>query len=167
MAIKENTQLLIQAAQQGNAAQVQRLIPVSYSKFSENAALCYAARYGHTECVRLLIPVSDPTAAESVALYYAVDGGHIECVRLLIPVSNPKDNASVALRRAYHNNDAICIDLLYPLSSPQEALHHMQTHYPDEVNVWKELERRVSTEQRGKLNQEIGGAARIKSVRRI
>lgn len=192
MSIEQNTKLLMEAARAGNAVEVMRLIPLSDPKANDSGALIYAASGGHTECVKLLIPVSAP---KSSALHLAAAKGHTECIRLLlplfdlkakseavvwatakgqttylkllIPVSDPKADNSYALQKAVANAHQSCIDLLYPVSDPYVALHQLQEDYPNEVNLWGELERRIAHEQNQKLGAEIGKLMPAKVKRKI
>lgn len=84
-----NTNLLLAAAECGDAAEVQRLIPISNPKRDNSCALQLAAKNGHTKCVQLLIPVSRPKDDNSLALQWAARGEHAECVDLLFDVSDP------------------------------------------------------------------------------
>lgn len=87
-----NSQLLIQAAEAGDAAEVARLIPLSDPQYDNSCALRTAVQYGHTKCLRLLIPVSDCNADNSIALRWAAGVGDVECVRELIPVTHSSQN---------------------------------------------------------------------------
>jgi len=136
VSIEENTKLLIEAAQIGNPAEVERLISISDPQFEDSKALICAAAAGHPDCVKLLIPVSDLKANNSKALELSAFNGHADCVELLIPVSDPKADNSSALQNAAGNNHQSCIDVLYSVSDPHAALHQLQHDYPDDVSIW-------------------------------
>jgi len=119
MSIKKNTQLLIEAAEIGDAAEVQRLILRAKPKTQYILALYNAARSGHAECVKLLIPLCDPKASNSISLYLAAQHGHAECVKLLIPVSDPQANQCFALCWATGNQHLECMRLLLQVSNTE------------------------------------------------
>lgn len=104
MTTEDTNSLLICAAGDGNALEVQRLISLSPSKSITTAALKSATLNGHAECVRLLIPVSDPQADNSEALYLAAQFGYNDCVDLLFDCS---DFVGVLnrLKDGYNNKD--------------------------------------------------------------
>jgi len=185
--IEDNTKFLIQAAEKGDAAEVQRLIPLSDPKTYNSQALHRSAYYGHADCVQLLIPVSDPCDilkwaarfghAECVdllipvshpevcngALIEAAAEGHVECVKRLIPVSNPKAHNSQALLRAAWSGHIQCIELLYPISEPQVALEQLQHHYPDHHSFWWHLSKMVESERlQGVLTNAVGEPANVR-----
>lgn len=152
----KNTELLFEAAQDGNIEEVRRLLPISDPKNNESLALQVAASYGHTECVKLLIPVSDPKANDSTALGWAGRYGSTECLKLLIPVSNTKANDSVALRAAVLNGHTQCVDALYGVSDVHAALKHLQQNNMNEYPAWRSLEHRFEAErQHSVLNSEL------------
>ena len=192
MSIEENTNLLIEAARKGDTPEVQRLIPLSDPTCNDSQALVCAASGGHTQCVRVLIPVSvlkSPALnlaagkgytqcvklllpvydlkAKSSALFWATANGHTDCVKLLILASDPKVDNSFALQKAVANAHQSCIDLLYSVSDPHAALHELQHDYPDDEDVWGELERRIFQDQRDKLNDQVGEVAHTKNVRKM
>lgn len=80
-------QLIIQAAQDGNADELQRLIPLVDIN-THNEALMWAARQGHPQCVRILLEVAQPTANNNMAVWWAIKNDCIDCVKLLLPVSD-------------------------------------------------------------------------------
>ncbi len=100
-------QCLMEAAEHGNADEVQRLIPLCPSQNLNNMVLWMAVSRGHNRCIELLIPVSDPQDNNSGALPVAAAGGNCDGVKLLLPVSHPKDT-STALIAAAHNGNAQC-----------------------------------------------------------
>lgn len=166
--IKENTKLLIQAAETGDIVEVQRLIPISDPKSQESEALQFAVYYGHIECVKLLIPVSNPKDRYSSALQLAAQRGHTQCVELLIPVSNPKEHNSRALCLAAENGRTECIELLYPVSDPKVAIKQLQHLYPDNYNKWGPLYEMVDAERvRNTLTAEVGTATTAKVQRKM
>lgn len=152
----ENTELLFEAAQDGNVEEVRRLIPISNPKHNDSLALQVAASYGHTDCVKLLIPVSDPKTNDSAALGWAARYGSIECLKLLIAVSDTQSNNSVALRTAVLNGHTQCVDLLYGVSDVHAALKHLQHNNMNEYPAWCSLEHRVEAErQHSVLTNEV------------
>lgn len=192
MSIEQNTKLLMEAARMGNAVEVMRLIPLSDPKANDSGALICAASEGHTECVKLLIPVSSPKSsalhlaaakgntecislllplfdlkAKSEALVWATAKGQTAYLKMLIPVSDPKADNSYALQKAVANAHQLCIDLLYPVSDPHVALHQLQICHPNQPEIWGELERRITEEQRNKLEEEIDNTQAPTIVRKI
>jgi len=164
----ENTQFLIDAAEQGNTDEVRRLIPLSDPKYARSSALRIAAQNGHVQCVALLIPVSDPKEWDNFALQAAAVSGHSKCVELLIPVSEPKCDDSYALYRAVENGHTQCVDLLYPVSDPVVALKKLQDKYPDDYTRWGQLQQRVDAERvQHTLNAEIAPATGVKMQRKM
>lgn len=117
-----DNQLLIEAAQQGNLAEVLRLIVLSDPKAQSNEALEQAARHGHVKCVEALIPVSSPKFDNSFALWIAACQGQTDCVAKLIPVSGVKDGVCRALNVAARNGHIGCVHLLLPLHTQKELL---------------------------------------------
>lgn len=190
--IEDNTELLIQAAEKGDATEVQRLIPLSNPKNSDFAALRYAAAFGHTECVKLLIPVSDPGSETCYALHWAARGGHAqcvellipnthpkngnialraaaesghpECVKLLIPIGNPKDYNSLALQLAALSGHTPCVELLYPVSDAIAALRSLKHRYPPKQCIG--LEQYIEAEEAKRLwavlVNEVGEGAAVR-----
>lgn len=166
--IAENTKLLIQAAERGDAAEVQHLIPISDPTFSDSEALCSAAQYGNAKCVELLISVSDPKADDSAALREASSNGHFKCVELLIPVSDAKANNSQALRYASSYGQLKCVELLYPVSDPTVVLKELQYDYPNDYNAWGHLQELIEVERvRNTLNAETATTAAVKVQRKM
>lgn len=80
-----NTLLLIEAARVGDAAEVERLIPLSVPSFNCDKALRVAAENGNTECLTLLLPYSVLLNTDAVPLLLAAENGHVECVKMLAP----------------------------------------------------------------------------------
>lgn len=166
MSIKNNNELLRQAATRGNTKAVKRLIPLCNPTCDNSSALVAAATFGHTECVKLLIPVSQPK--KSYALYWAAYYGHREIVEMLIPVSNPLHKESLALQGAVKNDRKSCADLLYPVSDPAVALHALKTQYPHEPQKWQLLDEREAERFNRVLNRVLRkevGEAKLKSSR--
>lgn len=80
-------QLIITAAQNGNADELQRLIPL-VDLDTHNQALMWAAREGHAQCVTILLGVAEPTADNNMAVQWAIKNDCVDCVNLLLPVSD-------------------------------------------------------------------------------
>ena len=168
MSIPHNTKLLIQAAESGDAVEVQRLIPISNPKANDSQALQCAAFDGHIKCVKLLIPVSDPKTHNSAALQMAARNGHTQCVQLLIPVSDPKTRNSAALQMATRNGHTQCVEFLYPVSEPMVALQRLQQTYPDNYKKWEKLQEMVAAEHlRNTLNSQIEMTTAVKVQRKM
>lgn len=119
--IERNTNLLVQAADDGDAAKVKRLIPVSNPLERDSAALAAAAYHGHVECVKLLLPVSDRSTREHQALRGAAARGHTECVKLLLEGA-PKDILLSAFQTAVLWGHTECVEVLYNFCNPEQAL---------------------------------------------
>ena len=159
----KNTELLFEAARDGNTEDIQRLIPISDPKNNDSMALQVAASYGHTECVKLLIPVSDPKANNSAALGWSAEYGSTEALKILIPVSDPKANDSVALRQAVLHGHTDCVDALYGVSDVHAALKDLQHNNIDDYTKWRSFEQRVEAErQHSVLSNEVGEGAPIR-----
>lgn len=153
----KNTELLFEAAHDGNVEEVKRLIPISNPKCDGNLALRWAVMNGHLPCVEQLIPVSDPKANDSLALGWAARYGSTECLKLLIPVSDPKANNSYALRIAVRNGHTQCVDALYGISDVKAALKHLQRNNMDDYSAWRSFEHRVEAErQHSVLSKKVG-----------
>lgn len=153
----KNTELLFEAAYDGNVEEVKRLIPISDPKDNGNLALRWAVMNGHLPCVELLIPVSDPKANDSGALRWAAQYGSTECLKLLIPVSDPKDRNSVALRLAVLHGHTDCVNLLYGVSDVHAALQHLQDNNMHNYSLWLSFEQRVESErQHSVLSKKVG-----------
>lgn len=166
--ILENTQLLIEAAEQGNADEVCRLIPLSDPKYARSSALRIAAQNGHVQCVALLIPVSNPKEWDNFALNVAATNGHTQCVELLIPVSEPKSDDSYALQSAVENGHTPCVDLLYPVSEPMVVMKKLQDKYPDDYTIWGQLQQMIEAERvRNTLNAEVKTTTGVKIQRKM
>lgn len=164
----KNTELLFEAARDGNAEEIRRLIPISDPKNNDSMALQVAASYGHTECVKLLIPVSDPKANDSAALGWAAQYGSTECLKLLIAVSDTKVNDSVALRAAVLNGHTQCVDALYGVSDVHAALKHLQQNNMNEYPAWRSLKHRVDAErQHSVLSNEVDTINTQNKLRKI
>jgi len=118
--IERNTNLLVQAADDGDAAKVKRLIPVSNPLERDSAALAAAAYNGHVECVKLLLPVSNRSAREHQALRGAAARGHAECVKLLVE-GVPKDILLSAFQTAVLWGHTECVEVLYHFCNPEQA----------------------------------------------
>lgn len=153
--IAHNTTLLIQAATIGDAAEVQRLIPVSDPKFDDSRALRTAAEKGHFECVKLLAAVSDPKSMNSKALEWAAYIGHLEMLQFLIPLCNPKDRNSYSLQMALYGKHLDCLDELIPVSDPEAALQEYKKVYRGEQNKYDLLQQSIARYQRKMLHDHI------------
>lgn len=126
MSVSEiNTQHLLDASDQGNTAEVQRLISISDPALN-NEALRRAAAHGHVECVKMLIPVSNPKHNDSSALQWAAANGYVACVKELIPVSEPKTHNNEALVAAAFYGHHECVDLLFDVCNPEDALEELK-----------------------------------------
>lgn len=113
--IETNTALLIRAAHNGDAKEVQRLIPLSDPTNYHSRALLKAVYQKHMDCVQLLIPVSTPHDC-NIILVEAVKVGYRPNIELLIAAADPKFNDSEALYCATQmRNDAI-IEMLIDVS---------------------------------------------------
>lgn len=153
--IETNTGLLIQAAQDGNAEEVQRLIFVSDPKFNESAALRMAAEKGHFECVTILAPVSEPKSMNSKVLEWAAYIGHLEMLQFLIPLCNPKDRNSYSLQMALYSEHLDCLEELIPVSDPEAALQEYKKVYRGEQNKYDLLQQCIARYQRKMLHDHI------------
>lgn len=151
--IQHNTQLLKQASEHGDIAEVERLIPISDPKAHNNAALRWAARNGHLEIVKMLLPVSDPAANESAALAWAAEKGHTDIVKLLIPVSHPKDSAALAW--AAGNEHIECVKLLIPVSDFNNALSILQEEDSDTTLLQRCVDEYEALTQKDRLHNTL------------
>lgn len=124
--LKDNTENLCEAALNGDAKEVRRLIPLSEPKSGEAHALSYAAFGGHMQCLELLFPVSNPQHCESEALYMAVCAGHRECTTFLLPHSDPIDIGGI-LHHACTNGHLECLDLLLPATSLDDHIESLKS----------------------------------------
>lgn len=166
--IEDNTRLLMYVAERGDAVEVQRLIPISNPKAKNSEALHSATIYGHARCVELLLPVSDLQADGNYCLQMAARNGHTQCVELLIPIVNPKANNSYALCVAVRHGHTQCVELLYPVSEPMVALQQLQHDYPDNLNIWGQLQQMVDAERLNTvLHTEIGEHTSVKVQRKM
>lgn len=108
MNTKQNTELLLEAAKNGDINEVQRLIPISNPKHQHSAALRAAIDNDHTECVKALIPVSNEY---DFAMQAAAQHNKVEYVKMLLALS---DDHEMALHMAAGNNHIECVKLLLP-----------------------------------------------------
>lgn len=83
---------LCTAAEQGNTAEVERLISLCTPQMQGSYPLRAAAAGGHVDCLKILLPVSDPLVYQSNALLKAVEKRHTACIELLAPVSSIEQN---------------------------------------------------------------------------
>lgn len=108
MDIENNTEILLEAAKNGNLTEVNRLIPISDSKRHYSAALRAAISNDHMDCVKALIGVSGDY--NFVFSMVALDN-QLEYVKMLMPLS---DNHEDGLHAATANNHIECVKLLLP-----------------------------------------------------
>ena len=87
---KRGVMTLIQAACEGNLAEVNRLIAAGADAKAVDrygtTALMYAAAFGYSDCIASLLPYSDVTSVDSydmTALMYAETEDYMECIALL------------------------------------------------------------------------------------
>lgn len=114
---------LSMAADSGQKACVQMLIPLCNPKNCSSQALRHASYSGHPECVKALIPCSDPAADDSYALRWAARKGHAECIKLLIPFCDPADRGfATALAWAAGAGRLECLSLLASIGPAKLAL---------------------------------------------
>lgn len=115
---------------------VETLKPVleSDTDFSYQALL-YAADGGNAACVELLLPFSI-AARNTMALKQSAKHGHTACVKTLISVSDPQFNCSEALRHAAKRGHNDCVDVLYAVSNPFDALEQLKRKHPDKERHW-------------------------------
>lgn len=156
--IQHNTELLLQASQNGDFDEVKRLIPISDPRALHSEALWRGAHYGHTECVKLLIPVSDPKTLDSYALRLAAWKGHAECIQLLIPVSDPKARNSKALQMATYYGHIEAVKLLIPVSDYQKVLTILtqQSKIKDLHVLQRFVDEYEALTQKKRLNKQLG-----------
>lgn len=143
--------LLWEAAKQGNADEVRRLIPISYCAQWNSTPLLNAVRNGHAECVKLLIPVSNPKDYNT-ALWFASARDSVECVQLLLTVADPKHKNSQALQSAVIHKKQEIIDLLYPLSDPDTALAEITTRFKNTIDPYADFSQRV---EEGRFHRQL------------
>lgn len=93
----QNSLLLIEAAEQCNLEEIERLIPISYPKSQDNSALTWAVNKNHLEGVKCLAPVCDV----EIALSVAAEWGRVDCLRILIDFVNPHELIFAAGDAAY------------------------------------------------------------------
>lgn len=176
---------LIEAATQGNACEVQRLLKkyppydtfpalleasqnghldcvkllVDTSKHLNNDALCIAAKNGHAHCVQHLIPLSTPHDFQNKALREACYHGHVECVQLLIPVSDfgEHNDPAGALAAAVVGGHHDCMEAVYDLCNAEQELNNMKEKFNEDM--WGMLEQyhqhRKSQQQKSLLIDNI------------
>lgn len=159
-------QLLMEAAQQGNAEDVERLIPLCPSPSLNNMVLWMAISHGHNRCIELLTPVSDPLNNNSGALTHAAGQGNCEGVKLLLPFSNMLENNSAALMEAARNGHQTCVDILAPVSNVEEVYSKLKKAHPNAQTLLQYLEEKVWILQQKRLSEEIEGVGKD-SVERV
>lgn len=121
--------LLVQAALQGNLAEVMRLSELTDPSCDCSKPLRVAASQGHAACVEFLIPRSNPQDLFNSALVEAAQNGHAGCVALLLPVSNPLDENCEAITCAARQGHHECVQLLVASFEQRD-----QTEYCDALN---------------------------------
>lgn len=129
---------LIQAAKRGHLECVKLL--VDPSKYLNNDALCEAAKNGHAQCVEYLIPISVPHDMQNRALREACYHGHVNCVQLLIPASDfgAHNDPAGALGAAVVGGHYDCMEAVYDLCEAEQELNNMKKQYTEEM--WGMLE---------------------------
>lgn len=121
--------LLVQAALQGNLAEVTRLSEITDPSCDYSKPLRVAASQGHAACVEFLIPRSNPQDLFNSALVEAAQNGHANCVALLLPVSNPLDENCEAITCAARQGHPQCVQLLVASFEQRD-----RTEYCDALN---------------------------------
>jgi len=138
--IETNTTLLIQAAHNGDANEVRRLIPLSDPTNYHSRALLKAVRQKHVECVQMLIPVSNPNDC-NIILVEAVKIGYRPNIELLIAAADPKFNDSEALYCATQMRNDDIIEMLIDISDVDVVLRDFKNVYPvGEEWAWERLD---------------------------
>ena len=91
MDIEANTELLIEAAKNGDLKEVQRLLP-STPAIEHWSALCAAASHGYADCLEYLLSEVEFKKNERHSIFVsAMEGHHLNCVEYLISVSDDDD----------------------------------------------------------------------------
>lgn len=186
----QNSLLLIEAAEQGNLEEIQRLIPISYPKSQDNAALTWAVNKNHLEGVKSLAPVCDVVIALSVAaewgrveclrilidfanpnelIYAAGDAayeGHMEALQFLLQHCDPKEAESYPLQMAAMGQREEIIDFLIPLSNPLDALNDLSEGHnnKDTFNFLQDI---LARRQKATIEQNIAADGNRALVRKI
>jgi len=188
-----NTELLLQAAKNGDDVELARLIPIADPSYNNSRALFEAACGGHVKCIELLLPVSNVQCRDHSALQVAATKGFPECVALFIPlsglmplrnalraaaqnghvscvkllVSQTKNRNNFALQLAACNDHIECVDVLLDHSNGTQALLELQDIYSVDHHSCVLLEQRIV---RQKLLSETHACANTRvaqSVRKI
>lgn len=120
MTSREVETSLIEAAQLGFTTCVAALLPVSLPSHCERA-LEGAAEHGQAACVQQLVPQVSRVQCFNRALDLAGRRGHLECLQLLLPHANPKARKSKALAMAARHLKWDCVQALLPVSDAQAA----------------------------------------------
>lgn len=187
-----NTQLLLEAVYAKDAAEVQRLIPVSYSMRHPifGHALIHAVAENDVACARLLAPAAE--FMETTSLFSK--NISVDMLHALLPWCESDDRYnylvgltekgtvaqietvaqhcqlstnSLALEMAviHHRDDVV--DVLYPLSNGHAALKNLQrSGYPDKMLA--RLKEHIKNQQlRETLIEETSNVARSAVVRKI
>jgi len=186
----QNSLLLIEAAEHCNLEEIQRLIPISYPKSQDNAALTWAVNKNHLEGVKCLAPVCDVVIALSVAaewgrveclrilidfvdpneiIYAAGDAayeGKIEALQFLLQHCDPKQAESYPLQMAAMGRREEIIDFLIPLSNPLDALNDLSEEHNtnDTFNFLQDI---LARRQKTIIEQNIDTQSQRVSVRKI
>lgn len=88
----DDTYNLIEAAEAGDVALVQRYIPNANVGIQGNRALRCAVKKGHNDCIALLLPASnlhDDVAYEDLIID-SIENGYIDCMKTLLLYPNLK-----------------------------------------------------------------------------
>lgn len=188
-----NTQLLLAAVCAKDAAEVQRLIPLSYSLrhpiFSD--ALKYAIKENDVACARLLAPAAEFMETTmlfskniSVDMLHAllpwcdsddrynylltlIEKGSVAQIETVAQHCDCTYKDSLALKMAVvHHRDEV-VDLLYPMSDGRVVLETlMRSTYPDKTLA--RLEEHIKNDQlRKTLIEETANVARNAVVRKM
>lgn len=108
--------LLIEAAADGNTAEVARLTSNLSEPLDCGRAIRWAANNGRLNCLKILINVHNPLSDISPALYLAAGQGHLDCVSHLLPLVDPLYKNSAAMVEAAGNGHTECLLLLVDVS---------------------------------------------------
>jgi ankyrin repeat protein/uncharacterized protein YjgD (DUF1641 family) len=132
---------LLQAAKDGDVAELRRLVAAGINVDEQNAVgmtgLHWAAGYGHVEAIRVLVELGANKDAKTVGggtpLHGAVGAGHLEAVKVLAECG-----ANIAARDA---------DGLTPLQLSVQFGHHQV------AEVLRQLERAARTQQAAETSE--------------
>lgn len=187
---KRNSKLLIEAAEQCNLGEIERLIPISYPTSEDNAALTWSVNKNHVEGVKRLAPVCEV----GIALSVAAEWGRVDCLRVLIEFATPQDIIFAAGDAAYEgkmealqfllehcdakNSESFPLQMaaiakredivafLIPLSNPLNALNELGEEHNNEeaVNFLQEI---VARNQKTTIEENIDTLTERTHVRKI